>query len=210
MSSNRYKLRVCFLASAAVGLLFTLSLPAADNARDNTEKNQNQNFSHAVLIRLEGMITPMSAEYLKRKLDLAKAENADLIVVEIDSPGGTLEDSLNISEQLRYLDFAHTAAYVPKQALSGAAIAALGCDDILIAPLATIGDAGPLRRGIWPICDRVRAVGSIALVAGFEELVNGHAAQRVGMRAALNWNHHRRQDWPVTVQFCDGLRIEPP
>ena len=38
-------------------------------------------------------------------------------------------------------------AYVPEQALSGAAIAALGCDEIVMAPAAVIGDAGPIFQG---------------------------------------------------------------
>ena len=75
---------------------------------------------------------------------MAKDEGADLIILEIDSPGGTLAETLDIAERLRDLDSAHTVAYVPKMALSGAAIVALGCDDIIMAPKALIGDAGPI------------------------------------------------------------------
>jgi membrane-bound serine protease (ClpP class) len=43
---------------------------------------------------------------------------------------------------LRDLDWAHTVAYVPAQALSGAAFVALGCDEIVMRPEAALGDAG--------------------------------------------------------------------
>ena len=39
---------------------------------------------------------------------------------------------------------AHTVAYIPANAISGAAIVSLGCDEILMAPHARIGDAGPI------------------------------------------------------------------
>ena len=42
------------------------------------------------------------------------------------------------------MDWAHTVAYVPKWAVSGAAIVSLGCDDIVMAPGANIGDAGAI------------------------------------------------------------------
>ena len=38
-------------------------------------------------------------------------------------------------------------AFVPREAISGAAIAALGCDEILMRPDALIGDAGPIIQG---------------------------------------------------------------
>ena len=100
--------------------------------------------SRGVLIRLEGFIGPRLEQYLYRKLDVARDEGADLVVVEIDSPGGLVDSSLNMAARLRDLDFAHTVAYVPREALSGAAIAALGCDDIVMHPRAMLGDAGPI------------------------------------------------------------------
>ncbi len=137
------KLLVGLLAATAC-LLAASSIRAAEDADKNPEKNQQQKYSHGVLIRIEGVIGPMLAAYFDRKLDAAKAEGADLIILEIDSPGGTLAESLDMAGRLRDLDFAHTVAYVPKQALSGAAIMALGCDDIIMAPAALIGDAGPI------------------------------------------------------------------
>ena len=104
-------------------------------------------YSRGVLIRFEGPITPMLKAYFDRKLELAKAKGADLVVIEIESPGGFLNESEAIARTLLDVDWAHTVAYVPKQALSGAAIAALGCDEIVINPHAAFGDAGPIFLG---------------------------------------------------------------
>ena len=104
-------------------------------------------FTRGALIRFEGPITPLLERYFYRKLDAAREQGAELIIVEIDSPGGFLDASLNIADRLRQLEWAHTVAFVPREALSGAAIASLGCDEILMAPEARLGDAGPIFQG---------------------------------------------------------------
>lgn len=105
---------------------------------------EQKHYDHAVIIPLDGPITPMLEKFLFRRLDAAQSEGADLVIIEIDSPGGLLEESFNIAERLRSIDWATTVAYVPVQALSGAAIAALGCDEIVMHPHARMGDAGPI------------------------------------------------------------------
>jgi membrane-bound serine protease (ClpP class) len=132
--------RTChiFLSFAA---LFALAAPLS--AQPEREAAQKQ-YQHAVVIPMEGPITPMLERFLFRRLDAAQSEGADLVIVEIDSPGGLLEESFNIAERLRAIDWATTVAYVPDQALSGAAIAALGCNEIVMHPHARLGDAGPI------------------------------------------------------------------
>jgi len=104
-------------------------------------------YNRPVLIHVEGPIGPLLHAYVERKLDEAKSKNADLVILEIESPGGTAHHSFLIANQLKDLDWAHTVAYVPDYAISGAAIISLGCDDILMAPTARIGDAGVIVQG---------------------------------------------------------------
>lgn len=134
--------RVC------IGLLLALFFCIADAwvARAQ-EAPVARNYRKAVLIRFEGPITPLLEHFIYRKLDVAKEKGADLVIIEIDSPGGYVDSSLNLADRFLKLDWAHTVAYVPREALSGAAIAALGCDDIVMAPEAHLGDAGPIFQG---------------------------------------------------------------
>lgn len=101
----------------------------------------------AVVIRASGVIDALFREYLFRHLDVAKSRGAKLIILEIDSPGGTIYDSLLVAKRMLDIDWAHTVAYVPDQALSGAAFLSLGCDEIIMAPTARLGDAGPVIQG---------------------------------------------------------------
>ncbi|MFC1759777.1 hypothetical protein ACFL2H_13585, partial [Planctomycetota bacterium] len=76
------------------------------------------------LIRFEGEIKPMSEQYLYRKLDEAKKENVELVVIEITSPGGRLDVLYRMAERIRDIEWASTVAYVPSEALSAAALSA--------------------------------------------------------------------------------------
>jgi len=104
-------------------------------------------YERAVLIRFEGTITPLLEQFVFRKLDLARRRDADLIILEIDSPGGFIDSSFQVATRLRDLEWADTVAYIPDQAISGAAIVALGCDAIVMGPDARIGDAGAIFQG---------------------------------------------------------------
>ncbi len=124
------------LSSVAIGALLL--------AAPNSFAKEPVKYHHGVIIRFQGEIGPRLQRYLYRQLDAAKQQGADLVVLEIDSPGGRLKESLEIAERLQNLDWAHTVAYIPHRAISGAAIVSLGCDEILMAPQAVIGDAGAI------------------------------------------------------------------
>jgi membrane-bound serine protease (ClpP class) len=120
-------------------------LPAG--AQEAAAEPPPQSFRQGVVIALDGVILPRTQRYLERKLEQSQKLGADLVILDIDSPGGELEATLNMAGRLRDLSWAHTVAYIPQEALSGAAIVALACDDIVMAPAARLGDAGPLVVG---------------------------------------------------------------
>ena len=103
----------------------------------------------AIIIRLDDVITPFTPSYLERKLAEAEREAVDIVILEIDSPGGELNASLEIAQMLSEQEWAEVVAYVPGSsmygALSGAAFAALGCDRIIMGEKARIGDAGVIE-----------------------------------------------------------------
>lgn len=118
-----------------------LSLGCFARAQEEAEKPAYQ---QPVLIRVQGVIGPRLEHYLLRKLQRAKASGCDLLIVEIDSPGGGLEETLKLCDELISLQGVHTVAYIPREALSGAALLALACDDIIMSDMARIGDCGPI------------------------------------------------------------------
>jgi membrane-bound serine protease (ClpP class) len=103
---------------------------------------------HPMLIKVEGQIDPLLSSYLMRQIDRAIEDRADLVIFEVDSPGGLLQESLDIAFAIADLQHhgIRTVAYVPEDAISGAAIISLGCDQIYLHEHARIGDAGPIMQ----------------------------------------------------------------
>lgn len=99
------------------------------------------------LIEVSGTIDPLLESFLERQIERAVAGGAEMIIFEITSPGGLLWQSRDLAYAIADLEEhgIRTVAYVPDHALSGAAIVALGCDEIYMAPDATFGDAGPIE-----------------------------------------------------------------
>lgn len=99
------------------------------------------------LIKLDGVIDTLQESFILRQIDRAVAEGAQCIVFQIDSPGGLLRESEQLASAIADLEAKNirTIAYIEKEAISGAAIIALGCDEIYLLPNARIGDAGPIQ-----------------------------------------------------------------
>lgn len=131
---------VCFAFIVLASTGVALAAQAANEAKASP-------FKKPVRIRVEGVITGLTHEFMKRQIEKAKAYGADLIIVDIDSPGGDAQSSLDIARDLARIDWAKTVAYVDHQAMSGGAFIALGCEEIIILKDALIGDAGPIVQG---------------------------------------------------------------
>ena len=99
------------------------------------------------LIKVDGIIDRLQENFLVRQIDRAVADDAQAIVFDIDSPGGLLVASITLANAIADLEARkiRTVAYVPREAISGAAIISLGCDEIIMHPDAKIGDAGPIE-----------------------------------------------------------------
>ena len=113
--------------------------------RDNATAGETP---RVVRIRIDETIESVLEGFVEREIRRARSSNVNLILFEIDSPGGELGPSLSIANAIADLDVKkiRTVAYVPKSARSGAAIIALGCDEIILQTQATIGDATPVSN----------------------------------------------------------------
>lgn len=107
----------------------------------------------ARLIKVEGVVSAFMQEFVEREIRRAVAADANLIIFEINSPGGELFASKAIADAIADLNPKkhRTIAYIPEMAISGGAMIALGCDEIYMRPGASIGDIIPLsmQEGGW-------------------------------------------------------------
>lgn len=99
----------------------------------------------SILVPIKGPITPQLAQHVPRKImEQIESRGVNLVCLQIDSPGGSLNDSLELANFLADLDpqRVRTVAYVPEQALADATAIALACDQIVLRPEAVLGGWG--------------------------------------------------------------------
>jgi membrane-bound serine protease (ClpP class) len=109
------------------------------------EMNANQAWNQVRVIRIQGLIDPMLESFLVRQIHQAEADGVQVLIFELDSSGGQLLPSITLAFAIAELDpqRIRTVAYVPEKAFSGAAVVAMGCDDVYLTPTARWGNASP-------------------------------------------------------------------
>lgn len=102
-----------------------------------------------VRVDLKGPIGPDLASRVQRlieqQLQLREPDKVSFICLWIDSPGGSLADSILLANYLGSLkpaDRVRTVAYVPRQARADAALVALACHHLVMHPDAELGGSG--------------------------------------------------------------------
>jgi membrane-bound ClpP family serine protease len=98
-----------------------------------------------VRIPLKGAITAGLVTRVQRMIDdQIRGQDANFICLWIDSPGGSLVDSMNLANYLAELDRStvRTVAYVPAEARADAALVALACDQLVMNHDAILGGSG--------------------------------------------------------------------
>ena len=98
----------------------------------------------AAVVSLVGDIDDYSRDDLIKRVEKAKTLGAKVIIVSIDSPGGMVTASMEISRYLKRQTDVHTIAFVKEKAYSGAAMVAVACDEIWMAPDSPLGDCAPI------------------------------------------------------------------
>lgn len=100
---------------------------------------------NAIQFRLEGAISPMAVNQIIRGIDDAlREQKVNFICLSIDSPGGSVDESIRLANYLSELDSTkvRTVAYVATEARADAAVVALACDQLAMHADAVLGGGG--------------------------------------------------------------------
>lgn len=93
------------------------------------------------VLTIRGDIDAVTSRSIQRRLERVEQAGANVVVIELDTPGGSVGAVLEITRALKTTSL-HTIAWVNPEAISGGAIIALACDEIVVSSNATMGDAG--------------------------------------------------------------------
>jgi len=121
-------------------LLLALAAPCARSADPVIPRGS------VVVAPLKGEVSKAQFLFLRRALKAAESAGASAFVIDMDTPGGSLEVAVDLLQLLMKARL-ETITYVNPNAGSAGALIALGTKRIYMAPVAAIGAAAPVMGG---------------------------------------------------------------
>src|SRR6195256_1126384 len=104
------------------------------------------------LIKIDGTIGPATASYISRSIEEARTQQAQCLVIQLNTPGGLLDSTQTIVQSF----LGSTVPVVVYVAPTGATATSAGCfitiaaSVAVMAPATTIGAAHPVSIGGFP------------------------------------------------------------
>lgn len=117
------------------------SSPSASAAAPETPATRG------AILTLHDEITDITTNSLRRRIEQAKETGAEVIILDLNTPGGLVTSSIDIADLLRNLSGIKTVAWVHNSAYSGGALVAVACDEIVMARSSRIGDSQVIMGG---------------------------------------------------------------
>lgn len=115
-------------------LLIMMSFSSVSYSFSNDEEKK------VLLMKIDSEIDPRTNRYSELALDYAKEIEADLVILELDTYGGAVNDADDI--RTRMLEFEKPIlVFINKDAASAGALISIACDSIYMTPGASIGAA---------------------------------------------------------------------
>lgn len=101
----------------------------------------------AAVITLHGDITDITVESIRRRIEEARNQGAEVIVFDLNTPGGLVTSSISVADLIRNLQDIKTVAWVNPDAYSGGALVAVACNEIVMSRSSRIGDSQVIMGG---------------------------------------------------------------
>lgn len=113
------------------------------------------------VLPITGPIDQVTLWSIERRMKAVQEGAYDALVIELDTPGGEVEATLDICLRLKSDAPANTVAWIHPKAYSAGTIIAMACREIVVAPGAVFGDAAPISvipgLGLQPLPAAERA-----------------------------------------------------
>ena len=138
--------RIRLILFLVFAILFFAGLAGSTLAHAQDQPQIEPLGPHALVIKVDGLINDVKGHYIERTINLALADQAELVIIELDTPGGLLSSTREIVEILLESPVPMAVFVSPKGARAGSAgtfLTAAGHFAVM-APGTNIGAATPV------------------------------------------------------------------
>jgi membrane-bound serine protease (ClpP class) len=108
--------------------------------------SQNQPAPHALVLDVDGIINPVKERLISRTIQQAEEDQATLVIIQLDTPGGLLDSTRKIVETMLEADVPIAVYVSPRGAQAGSAgtFITAAANFAVMAPATNIGAATPI------------------------------------------------------------------
>jgi membrane-bound serine protease (ClpP class) len=141
----------------------------------------------AIVMTVDGPIMPPMLEYIKRGIETAERRNAEVIIMQLNTPGGSVATMLEIIEVMRASDVPVVVYVSPKDAIAGSAgaIITMAGHGSAMAPGTAIGAASPIESSGADIESTLESKVKEILKAKARSLVEERGAEAIKLAEAM-------------------------
>lgn len=164
-----------------VFLTFLLALAVFHSAGAQTDEPL------AIVMTADGPIMPPMLEYFKRGIETAERRNAEVLIIELNTPGGSVDTMLEIIQVIRSSEVPVVVYVAPREAIAGSAgaLITMAGHASAMAPGTAIGAASPIDSSGADINETLESKVREILKAKARTLVEGRGAEAVQLAEAM-------------------------
>jgi membrane-bound serine protease (ClpP class) len=141
----------------------------------------------AIIMTADGTIMPPMLEYFKRGIETADQRNAEVLVIQLNTPGGSVDTMLEMIKVIRASTVPVVVYVSPKDAIAGSAgaLITMAGHASAMAPGTVIGAASPINSSGSDIESTLETKVKETLKAKARTLVENRGAKAVTLAEAM-------------------------
>jgi membrane-bound serine protease (ClpP class) len=141
----------------------------------------------ALVMTADGPIGPPMLEYIKRGVETAERRNAEVLIIQLNTPGGDLLTTLDIIALIRASKVPVVVYVAPRNAIAGSAGAmiTMAGHASAMAPETVIGASSPISSSGENLDSDARAKATNAAKASIREFVEPRGAEALALAEAM-------------------------
>jgi membrane-bound serine protease (ClpP class) len=137
----------------------------------------------AVLLTIDGPIIQIEEDYLARGMSIAQSRQADLIIIQLDTPGGSIAIMNSMIQKIRQSNIPVVVYVAPQNAMAGSAgtLITLAGHVAAMAPQTTIGAASPVGGAGEDLGETMQSKEKEILRATARTLAQGRSPEAIAL-----------------------------